>query len=239
MQPYSVFSNPYIYSVVPVVPTSAPSSSSVSTTSHAHAIQVHLAPTLTHRQTLALPAPSAGTLTIGGLTGFSLNPTETPAEAMLPAMKLLMVSTPTDKGLSQSEGSSIWVLRSGDVGDQLDDLVREGRVPDAIGLVEAVGEAGLSPVCRVYFELHLTRLKGEAPYAPLYPAGSPTIRPWAISIGHRLFSALQCQPCSRYFPVPRRDHCWRTACPAGWVDEDVWSGRRCRTRAGGGGSSGS
>jgi len=69
---------------------------------------------------------------------------------MLTATKVLMVSTPTDKALSQSEGSSIWALRAGHVGEQIDELIREGRLADAIGLVEAVGEDGLSPVRDVF-----------------------------------------------------------------------------------------
>jgi hypothetical protein len=46
----------------------------------------------------------------------------------------------------QSEGSSIWALRAGDIGEEVDELLREGRSMDAIGLVESVGESGLSPV---------------------------------------------------------------------------------------------
>jgi len=59
---------------------------------------------------------------------------------------VLLCSTPTDKTLLQSEGSTIWVLRGGDIGEEVDELLREGRSSDAIGLVEAVSERGLSPV---------------------------------------------------------------------------------------------
>jgi hypothetical protein len=31
----------------------------------------------------------------------------------------------------------------------VDELLREGRSMDAIGLVESVGESGLSPVCQI------------------------------------------------------------------------------------------
>jgi hypothetical protein len=61
----------------------------------------------------------------------------------------LFCSTPTDKALSQTEGSTIWVLKGGDIGEEVDELLREGRSADAIGLVEAVGEAGLSPVSQI------------------------------------------------------------------------------------------
>lgn len=68
--------------------------------------------------------------------------------------KVLFCSTPTDKTLLQSEGSTIWALRTGDIGEEVDELLREGRSLDAIGLVEAVGESGLSPVSDIpTFEL--------------------------------------------------------------------------------------
>lgn len=66
---------------------------------------------------------------------------------MAASSKVLFVSTPNDKNLAQSEGSSVWAVEAEDIGDQVDELVKEGRVQDAIGLVEAMGDAGLSPVC--------------------------------------------------------------------------------------------
>lgn len=56
------------------------------------------------------------------------------------------MSTPNDKLLSANEGSSIWAVEAADIGKQIDDLVREGQILDAIGLAEAVGETALSPV---------------------------------------------------------------------------------------------
>lgn len=50
----------------------------------------------------------------------------------------------------QSDGSSIWAVRAGDVGEEVDELLREGRSMDAIGLVESVGESGLSPVSQMH-----------------------------------------------------------------------------------------
>jgi hypothetical protein len=38
------------------------------------------------------------------------------------------------------------VVEAGDIGEQVDDLVKDGRVLDAIGLAEAVGDESLSPV---------------------------------------------------------------------------------------------
>ncbi|BEI86071.1 hypothetical protein CcaverHIS002_0603580 [Cutaneotrichosporon cavernicola] len=64
------------------------------------------------------------------------------------APKLLLVSTPTDRTLAL-EGSTIWEVRGTDIGEQVDELVREGRVMDAIGLVEAVGDTGLEETQRL------------------------------------------------------------------------------------------
>lgn len=112
-------------------------------------INIHLGPSLLPRHSLSLPALSAGTSNISTLVSTSAATTKTPAEALLPSSRLLCISTPTDKSLLQSEGSTIWAIRSGDVGEDVDELVKEGHVADAIGLVEAVGEDGLSPVSRL------------------------------------------------------------------------------------------
>jgi hypothetical protein len=72
-----------------------------------------------------------------------------PADALTATIKVLFCSTPTDKALLQSEGSSIWALRAGDIGEEVDELLREGRSMDAIGLVESVGESGLSSVSQM------------------------------------------------------------------------------------------
>lgn len=108
-------------------------------------INIHLGPTLLPRQPLTIPSPSAGSLAIT-----SLSPTFTKsssvAEALSSSTRLLFISTPTDKTLLQTEGSMIWAIRGGDTGEQVDELVREGCPADAIGLVEAVGEGGFSPV---------------------------------------------------------------------------------------------
>lgn len=74
----------------------------------------------------------------------------TPAQTSSSAAKILVVCNPTDKALLTSEGSSVWAIEANDIGDQIDDLVREGKVLDAIGLAEAVGDSSLSPVSLDY-----------------------------------------------------------------------------------------
>jgi hypothetical protein len=133
------YSNPFIYSVIPTI-------SSASTALPTPAINIHLGPTLLFRRPLPLPNPTAGALNVTSLIPVSGMPSRSPADSLKASPRILFCSTPTDKTLLQNEGSTIWVLRAGDIGEEVDELLREGRSADAIGLVEAVGEAGLSPV---------------------------------------------------------------------------------------------
>nr|ODN85587.1 hypothetical protein L203_04837 [Cryptococcus depauperatus CBS 7841] len=126
------FVNPYIYTLLPpTTPVSAPS------------LQIHLASTLTLCSTLSLPIQLAGSLTPSSLTLVSL-PLLATAENIKSRIRVLFVTTPTDKQLLASEGSSIWAVQEKDLQDEVDNLVREGRIEDAIGLVEAIGEDSLS-----------------------------------------------------------------------------------------------
>lgn len=74
----------------------------------------------------------------------------------------------------QSEGSSVWALRAGDVGEEVDELLREGRSMDAIGLVESVGETGLSPVSWILNTQSSDLIPRSAAY--------PTSRLWMQSL---------------------------------------------------------
>lgn len=62
---------------------------------------------------------------------------------------MVLVTTPADAKVALAEGSSIWALHASDVDDEVDNLIKQGRVSDAIGLVEATGESSLSPVSRI------------------------------------------------------------------------------------------
>lgn len=135
------FGNPYIYSVLP-----AAASSGSGSTPSLPSVRVHLAPTLALRNIVTFPAPSAGGLTVPAINVRSTGPQgQSAAEP-----KVLLVSTPTDKTLLHNEGSTVWEMRTGDVGDAVDELVKEGRVADAIGLVEASGDAKLAPVSEAW-----------------------------------------------------------------------------------------
>lgn len=133
-----VYSNPYIYSSVPSMIASG--SNNIATS----AIEVTLAPTLLPLATLTLPESSTSIgQAITSLIPLISTANTTPAQNMKSTVKVLFSSLPMDKSSSAAEGSSIWALQVQDIGDQIDDLVREGRVDDAIGLVESVGENGL------------------------------------------------------------------------------------------------
>ncbi|EIW66424.1 hypothetical protein TREMEDRAFT_70067 [Tremella mesenterica DSM 1558] len=146
------FSNPYIYSVVTSPTTAGPPST---------ALQVHLGPTLSLRHTVPIPAPTTGSMSVSSST--LITPTgRSPAESLASGTKLCFVSTPTDKTLAQSEGSSVWALQAGDLGEDVDDLVREGKIGDAIGLVDAVGEDNMTPSRRLP---HLKTLQAVQQFA--------------------------------------------------------------------------
>ena len=137
-------SNPFIFSIVPHTVSVGPSNSSSSLPTCA--IQIHLAPTLRPQQTLmTLSLPSIGGLTAGSLCSVELS-TNTLASSVAPSTKFLLISTPLDKSLSTTEGSSIWTVEACDLGEMIDQLVRDGHVGDAISLVESVGETGFAPV---------------------------------------------------------------------------------------------
>lgn len=127
-----MFANPYIFSVVQSPPAAGATLAQPS-------IHIHLASTLAHRQTVTFPAPSAGSLAVSAVT-------VAPSASRAERAHLVLVSTPTDRNLLQSEGSTVWELRGADVSEEVDELVREGRMIDAIGLVEAVGDTNLAPV---------------------------------------------------------------------------------------------
>lgn len=101
------------------------------------------------RDTVTFPTPDAGSLILSALNVATIS-----ADGKK-SSKLLIITTPTDRALAV-EGSTIWELRGSDIGEQVDELIREGRVTDAIGLVEAVGDIGLEPVrFAITFQAHL------------------------------------------------------------------------------------
>ena len=138
-----VSTNPFMYAIVPVLPAAGGTGSTSLPT-----LQIHLTPTLAPRESLSLPGPAVGALTVSSLTGLSL-PDATRSAATSSTARVLLVSTPTDKTLSASEGSTVWAVQAGDVGEQIDELVRDGRLVDAIGLAESVGDTSLSPVSQL------------------------------------------------------------------------------------------
>ncbi|XAO26749.1 hypothetical protein I312_105589 [Cryptococcus bacillisporus CA1280] len=117
-----LFSNPYIYSILP-----SPSPQHASSPT----VQIHLASTLSLRQTVPLPLPSTGSWTG---TCFSL--ISSPSPVATPTPKLLIATYPTDKSL-HPQGSTIHLLSSPPLASEIKHFLLNGRIDDAIGLVEA------------------------------------------------------------------------------------------------------
>lgn len=138
----AAYNNPFIYSAIPA-PASVASSSTA--TPPQPSIHVHLGPTLHLRHVLPIPQPTTGSSSISCLTPLNRNG-GTPAGSVDASAALAFVSSPTDRALSQAEGCSIWVVQAASLAHEVNDLVRDGRMTDAIGLVESVGETGFAPV---------------------------------------------------------------------------------------------
>ena len=136
----SGFANHFIYSLVTKSQSNSPSSVGPSSS-----LQILLAPSLHVQSELSIPTPANGGVSATCLTLVDTSK-GTLASGVATSSRMLLTSIPTDKALSQSLGSTIWAVQSDDLGDQVDELVREGRTSDAIGLVNAVGETGFTPV---------------------------------------------------------------------------------------------
>lgn len=210
----SAYSNPYIYSITPPIATSSSSSS----TTPLPSLTVHLGPSLSPRTTLAPQSPSAGTLTYSNLTMTSQPLSRTPADTVSPAAKLLFSSTPTDKALLAAEGSSIWALSTSSLEDHVDDLVREGRVGDAIGLVESVGEAGFSPVCPLCSVLGYKLRSDPSPTPPENITSRNCFRVRQLSTRHRDIPHIQYKPSSHPVLIPGSNNLWPTSRPPRQMD---------------------
>ena len=53
------------------------------------------------------------------------------------------VSTPTERNVAASEGSSVWLLQMRSWGEQIDELVGAERYADALVLLETIDKATL------------------------------------------------------------------------------------------------
>jgi hypothetical protein len=140
----TAFCNPFICSIVHL----EDGPSATSSLSSSLAVQIHLSPTLTLQQTVPIPTPTAGSLSItafGPITSPIINGTS----HSVSVAHILIITTPTDKTTLASEGSTVWTMTAGDIGKQIDQLVKDGQVADAVGLVKALGDSDLSPVSSI------------------------------------------------------------------------------------------
>lgn len=84
---------------------------------------------------MTIPPPAAGSWGTVSFCAVSSHAESTP--------KLLIATYPTDKSL-HSQGSAIHLLSSPPLPSEVEHLLLDGRIDDAIGLVEAVGEAAFA-----------------------------------------------------------------------------------------------
>ncbi|KAL7424682.1 Vacuolar morphogenesis protein 6 [Cryptotrichosporon argae] len=191
------FANPYLYSMVTTVQANAQPALSV---------QIHLTPTLSMRETIAIPQPATGHL----LARLAVLTT--------PGGPVLIATTPSDKAMLTAEGSSIWALSPPTLEAAVGELISEGRIGDAIGLVEAVGDASLPhtqqlPHLRILhalarfakaeyaaaFETFTTSAVNPALVVALYPAHTIA---GALHIPRERWMMLFGAPEGRLEPVP-------------------------------------
>ncbi|KDQ57202.1 hypothetical protein JAAARDRAFT_58670 [Jaapia argillacea MUCL 33604] len=136
---------PYIFATLP--PGSVPMPSDNSSTTvvsgpsfiQTPVIQIRSAISLSPVQTLpfpfepSAPSPPSSTHIIRLMT--SSPSSKSP---------LLLVTTPTDRNLAASEGSSIWLFRMKSWAEQVDELVEAGSYPEALALLDTIDQALLT-----------------------------------------------------------------------------------------------
>ena len=132
------FVKPFIFSAA----VGDPSSSSPTPS-----LQVYLEPTLAQHEILGLP-PSHSNTTTSALTPIKRS-NQIAAQSIRRGPRVVFASTPDDKATLTKDGSSLWSIEAPSLDDEVDDLIRQGRVADASRLVAAVGEEGFAPVRRL------------------------------------------------------------------------------------------
>ncbi|KAF8634148.1 hypothetical protein AX15_001050 [Amanita polypyramis BW_CC] len=148
----TTFIKPYLFSILPAgtVPIPSPaegSSSSVNPTQSfvpTTVVQIRSSLSLLPVQTLPFPfVDSSGSY-------ISLSTTLTAAQNAVVRLlttsnherpRLFMVTTPVDRAMAASEGSTIWQISMKTWSEQLDELVLEGRYSDALALLGVIDEA--------------------------------------------------------------------------------------------------
>ncbi|EGN98719.1 hypothetical protein SERLA73DRAFT_168336 [Serpula lacrymans var. lacrymans S7.3] len=145
------FVSPYIFSILPpgTVPVSVAGSTHMSasatqpSTFPSHVVQIRSSISNLPPQTIPFPFGTA----------ISISPPATATAhctmrlmTSLPSAKspLYVVTTPTDRTVAATEGTSIWRIGMKPWGDQLDELVQSGLYSDALSLLDSIDSAVLS-----------------------------------------------------------------------------------------------
>lgn len=151
----TAFVKPYVFSVLP--PGSVPSDMKDSSGATAPApsfiqssvIQIRSSLSILPIQTLPFPfnvtSQSSTSVSAVPLVNASIRLLTPSPSAKSP---LFLLTTPTDRTLAATEGSSIWQFRMKPWGEQVDELVRDGLYSGALALLETIDQAVLSDKVR-------------------------------------------------------------------------------------------
>lgn len=144
------FVKPYIFTLLPAgtVPTTSitDSVSSASTIpfSPSPVLQIRSSISLQPSQTLCFPfdpsTSSSPEATTPSATTHTLRLLTPSPNAKSP---LFVISTPVDRAMAASEGSSMWKFKMKGWGEQVDELVADGSYDEAIKLLDTIDEAVL------------------------------------------------------------------------------------------------
>lgn len=151
------FVRPYIFAILPAgsVPK-APGDDSGSapgqpTFYSSPVLQIHSSISLQLSQSLPLPFNSPQSTSSPTLTNCTLRLLTPSPSAKSP---LFLVSTPTDRATTASEGSTIWCIRMKPWGEQVDELIDAGKYAEALTLLDIIDVALLPD--KVPPKLHMT-----------------------------------------------------------------------------------
>lgn len=150
----AAFIKPYIVSILPAgavpVPSTESSSGSVNTAQSFNPtplIQIRSSLSFLPVQTLSFPFVNSSGSSLSLSTTLSVTQNAvvrllTPSSNL--KSRLFMVTTPIDRTLATSEGSTIWQTSMKTWAEQLDELVLTEQYYDALGLLDVIDEAMLS-----------------------------------------------------------------------------------------------
>ena len=162
------FVRPYIFSVLPAgaVPKHLVEGNTYSSSQPPHpqqqpqpalipttVVQIRSFLTLLPTQKISYPFGSSGSSssTFGPQTSTANATVKCLTSSPSAKSPLFLVTTPTDKGVAATEGSTIWQFSMKPWAEQVDELVQAGRYADALTLLDVIDEAVLPDKVKIRF----------------------------------------------------------------------------------------